>query len=171
MIVYSRIYLWAFAFLRGPPVCMFGCLGAPISCGVVADGVSSVIVSPLPCSSCIGALSFFPICPSFFGVLPFFRCVVFRPDFAYCVGFLVTMLPPPDVLDDPASTSFPLGMSLVMTGIFQSSCQSFIAHSNSFAFMHNRSCSHSLSGSLHTWMHMLCHIALEFAIPWYYATT
>jgi hypothetical protein len=121
MIVYSDIYLWALAFLRDPPICMIGHLGGHVSCIVVSNGVSCFIVSPLPCSSCMGALSFFHISSSFFGALPFFCCAVFGPGFSCCVGFLVTTLPSVDVLDDPTSTYFPLGMSLVMIGIFQSS--------------------------------------------------
>jgi hypothetical protein len=85
--------------------------------------------------------------------------------------FLGHTLPPADVLDDPASTYFPLGMSLVMTGIFQSSFQSFISHSTSSALMQNQSCSHSFSRSLRAWIHMLCHVALKLAIPWYWVTT
>jgi hypothetical protein len=123
-----RDFLWALAFLRNPPVCMIGYLGGPVSCRVVSDGVSCVVVSPLPCSSYAWALSFFPIFLSFFGALPFFSCIVFGLGFTFYVGFLSAMLPPTDSLDDPASTSFPLGMSLVMTIIFQSSFQSFIAH-------------------------------------------
>jgi hypothetical protein len=170
-IVYSGIFLWALAFLHGPPVCMIEFLGVPVSCELVFDGVPYVIVSPLSCSSCVGALSLFFIFLSFFGVLPFFCCVSFGPGFTCCVGFLVTSLSLVDVLDDHASTSFPLGMSLVMTRIFQSSFQSFISHSNSFALMQNRSCSHYFYGSLCTWIHILCHIALKLAIPWYCVTT
>jgi hypothetical protein len=77
MVVCSRIFLWDLAFLCGPPVCMIGYLGGPISCGVVFDGVPCVVVSPLPYSSYVEALSFFPVCTSFFGALPLFYCVEF----------------------------------------------------------------------------------------------
>jgi hypothetical protein len=76
-----------------------------------------------------------------------------------------------DVLDDPDSTFFPLGMSLVMTGIFQSSCHFFISHSISSALMQNQSCSHSLSGSMRACIHILFCVTLKLSIPWYYATT
>jgi hypothetical protein len=169
--MYSRMSLWALSFLRDPPICVIGCLGGPASCEVVVVGVVYVVVSPLPCSSYTEKLSFFPICPSFFGALPFFYCTVFGPGFVCCIGFLVVTLPLADVLDDPASTSFPLGMSLVMTRIFQSSCKSFIAHSTSSMLIQNQSCSHSLSRSLRAWIHILCCVALKLAIPWYCATT
>jgi hypothetical protein len=97
---------------------MIGHLGGHDFFRVVSDGDPYAIMSPLPCSSYAGALSFFPICPYFFGELPLFYCIVFGPGFACCVGFLVAMFPPVDVLDDPASTSFPLGMFLVVIWIF-----------------------------------------------------
>jgi hypothetical protein len=71
------LLLWALAFLRSPPICIVGRLGGPVSCGVVDDKVSCVVVSPLPCSSYVGALSFFHVYPSFFGALPFLFDVVF----------------------------------------------------------------------------------------------
>jgi hypothetical protein len=60
-----------------PPVCMIGFLGGLVSCGVDADGFSCIVVSPLPCSSCIGALFFFLVYTSFLGALPFFYTIVF----------------------------------------------------------------------------------------------
>jgi hypothetical protein len=118
VIVYSGMSLWALAFLRGPPVCKIDHLGGPVSCRVFFVRVPCVVVVPLPCSSCKGTFSFFAIFPLLFGALPFFCCAVFGLGFDCCVGFLVAMLPPANVLDDPTSTSFPLGRSLVMTRIF-----------------------------------------------------
>jgi hypothetical protein len=133
--VYFDIFLWALAFLHDPHVCIIGFLGGPISCGVVVVGVSYIIVSPLPCFSYTRELSFFHVCASFFGELPFFCVVVFWPSFACCVGFFVTTFPPTNVLDDPTSTYFTFGISLVMAGIFHSSFMSLIAISNSYALM------------------------------------
>jgi hypothetical protein len=77
VIVYSMIFLWALAFLRGPPVCIIGHLGGPVSCGVASEGVSYIVVYPLNFSSYTRALSFFSICTSFFRTLPFFYCTGF----------------------------------------------------------------------------------------------
>jgi hypothetical protein len=111
VIVYYRICLWTFAFLSGPPICMISHLGGPISCGVVFNEIPCAIVSPLPSSSYVEALSLFPIFPSFFGVFPFFYCAIFGLCFVYYVSLLVAMLPPTDFLNDPASTYFPFSIS------------------------------------------------------------
>jgi hypothetical protein len=58
--------------LLAKPTCMYDW---PF--GIVFDRFSCFFVSPLPYSSCTGALSFFPIYLSLFRVLPFFCCVVF----------------------------------------------------------------------------------------------
>jgi hypothetical protein len=104
----SCSYLCALAFLRDPLVCMIGHLGGPISCGVAIEEVSCVIVSPIPCSPCVGVVSFFPSCTYFFGALPFFCCTRFWLGFE----FLATMLSPAGVFNTPASTSLPIGTSL-----------------------------------------------------------
>jgi hypothetical protein len=63
-VILSNRVLWKLlvhlGLLCDPPVCMIGRLGGPVSCGVVVEGVSCVVVSPIPCSPCVGAVSFFP---------------------------------------------------------------------------------------------------------------
>jgi hypothetical protein len=85
--------------------------------------------------------------------------------FTCYVGFLGAVLSLVGVLEDPASTSFPFGMSLVMIGIFDSSCQSRIVISTSYALMQNKICNHYFIGSLCTLIHMLYHVSLKLAIP------
>jgi len=165
VIVYFKICLWALAFLRSPPICMIGHLGGPISCGVVFNRVSYVVVSPLYFYLYTRASSLFPIYVSFFREFPFFYDGVFWSGFTCCVGFLVTTLTHADVLDGPTSTYFPFGISLVLTQIFLSSFQSLTSHSTPSGLMQNRSCSHYFIGSLCAWIHMFCHVNLNLAIP------
>jgi len=53
--VFKKI-LMSLGLLRYPSVCIIGHLGGLVSCGVVAEGVSCVIVSPTPWSPCVGAM-------------------------------------------------------------------------------------------------------------------
>jgi hypothetical protein len=46
MIVYFVICLWDLAFLRGPHLCMIGCLGGPVFGGVFHDGVFVSLCPP-----------------------------------------------------------------------------------------------------------------------------
>jgi len=157
--------------LRGPTVCMIGRLGGPVSCGVDSDRVSYVNVSPPSLLFLCWAIFLFLVCASFFGAFPFFYATIIWLGFPCCVGFLATAIPSTDVLDDSNSTYVPFRMSLVMNRISQSSCQSLISISTFFALMQNWSWSDSFSRSLHTWIHMSCHVALNFSIPWYCMTT
>ena len=102
VIVYYGNCLCTLEFLQIPLVCMFGCLDFPISYGIVVEGVSCVVVSPIPCSPCASVVSFFPSCTSLFGALPFFCCAGFWLGFI----FFSTTLSPTCLLDPPYSTSF-----------------------------------------------------------------
>jgi hypothetical protein len=122
--------------------------------GFDVEGVPCISIALDPCSFCCGEVSLCATSVFFFGALPFICCTIFWVGFPGFVDFLGTVV----------SASVLGGTSWVRTGTLQSSCQSRMAISISSSLTQYLGCSHSLCGSLCTWIHMVCLVALGYLI-------